>query len=81
VNVSAGQPVDQLDYSAAGLISQDNKIIDFCESSWAIAAAYLYEYTLRTRGYLGYVSEQALVQCTTYYAPDRRRSDCSGGYF
>jgi hypothetical protein len=32
----------QLDYSTLGVISDDSKIIDFCDSSWAIAAAYLY---------------------------------------
>ena len=49
-------PLDQLDYSAQGFISSDSKTIDFCESSWAIAAAYLYEYTLRLNRYTGLVS-------------------------
>lgn len=78
--VLASYPL-QLDYSTLGLISDDSKVIDFCDSSWAIAAAYLYEYYLRTRNYRSYVSEQAIMQCTTYYAPNRRRSDCSGGHF
>jgi len=37
----ASYPV-QLDYSTLGVISDDSKVIDFCDSSWAIAAAYLY---------------------------------------
>jgi hypothetical protein len=38
----------QLDYSSMGLMSTDSKVVDFCNSSWAIAAAYLYEYKLLT---------------------------------
>lgn len=32
----------QLDYSSMGLMSTDSKVVDFCNSSWAISAAFLY---------------------------------------
>lgn len=45
--------LDQLDYSMQGLISQDPRAIGFCDSSWAIATAFLYEYYLRQQYYKG----------------------------
>lgn len=71
----------QLDYSSTGRMSQDSKVTGFCKSSWAIAASYLYESSLLAQYYTNFTSEQALLSCTTYYAPNRRVSDCSGGYF
>lgn len=61
-------------------MSQDSKVVDFCNSSWAIAAAYLYEYKLLTLSYRSYISEAAIISCTSFYAPHRRPSNCRGGY-
>lgn len=34
------------------------------------------------RGYLSYeLSDQGALECTNNYAPDRRASNCAGGYF
>lgn len=69
----------QIDYSSQGLMSQDSKVVGFCNSSWAIAAAYLYEYKLLTLSYHSYISEAAILRCTNLYAPSRRPNNCRGG--
>lgn len=41
----------------------------------------MYESVLLIRGSSYGLSEQASLECTSYYAPNGRVSDCSGGYF
>lgn len=64
-----------------GLLSSDDKALSFCNSSWAIAAAYVYESKLLSLFTYNYTSEYAVTQCAGLYATVNRASDCSGGYF
>ncbi len=41
----------------------------------------MYESQLLKRGYSYGLSEQASLECTKFYSPGNRVSDCSGGYF
>jgi hypothetical protein len=41
----------------------------------------MYESQLLMKGFSFGLSEQAALECTSYYSPGNRINDCSGGYF
>lgn len=52
-----------------------------CGCCWSFASTALLESYLKARGHTYGLSEEASLQCTSYYATGNRVSDCSGGYF
>lgn len=52
-----------------------------CGCCWSFAATAQYESLLKLNGFSYDLSSQAALECTSYYAPNQRVSDCSGGYF
>ena len=53
-----------------------------CGCCWSFASTAVYESQLLIHNKSSYgLSEEANLQCTSFYAPGGRASDCSGGYF
>ena len=52
-----------------------------CGCCWSFAATAQYESYLALNGFNYDLSAQAALECTSFYAPNKRVSDCSGGYF
>jgi C1A family cysteine protease len=52
-----------------------------CGCCWSFAATASYESYLRLAGFSYDLSAEAALECTSDYAPNKRVSDCSGGYF
>ena len=52
-----------------------------CGCCWSFAATAAYESYLLLSGHNYGLSEEAALECTSFYAPNKRASDCSGGYF
>lgn len=52
-----------------------------CGCCWSFAATAQYESYLALSGFNYDLSSQAALECTSFYAPNKRVSDCSGGYF
>lgn len=52
-----------------------------CGCCWSFAATAAYESLLKLNGFSYDLSAEAALECTSAYAPGKRKSDCSGGYF
>ena len=52
-----------------------------CGCCWSFAATAAYESYLSLNGFNYALSAQAALECTSFYAPNQRVSDCNGGYF
>ena len=52
-----------------------------CGCCWSFAATGAYESYLSLNGFNYDLSAQAALECTSFYAPNQRTSDCRGGYF
>lgn len=69
-----------LDYNALGKVTSI-KNQGSCGCCWSFASTAMYESQLLIRGYSYGLSEEASLECTKFYSPGNRVSDCSGGYF
>ena len=52
-----------------------------CGSCWSFAGTAQYESLLALNGFNFDLSPEAALECTSFYAPNKRVSDCQGGFF
>lgn len=79
--VAASTPPTSLNYVTSGKVTSV-KNQGSCGCCWSFASIAMYESKLLIQGFPSYgLSEQASLECTSNYAPGKRVSDCSGGYF
>jgi C1A family cysteine protease len=80
-NIKVGAAPSSLDYNALGKVTSI-KNQGSCGCCWSFASTAMYESQLlfQNKGNFG-LSEEASLQCTSFYADGGRVSDCSGGYF
>jgi C1A family cysteine protease len=77
--VGAALPTS-LNYNTQGKVTSV-KNQGTCGCCWSFASIAMYESQLLIRGFSYGLSEQASLECTKFYSPGNRVSDCSGGYF
>jgi C1A family cysteine protease len=80
-DIKVGAVPSSLDYNAQGKVTSI-KNQGSCGCCWSFASIAMYESVLLIKGLGGFgLSEEASLQCTSFYADGGRVSDCSGGYF
>lgn len=80
VKVTATTVPTSLDYKALGKVTSI-KNQGSCGDCWSFSSTAMYESLLLFNGFPEYdLSEEESLECTYNYAPNKRMSDCKGGY-
>jgi C1A family cysteine protease len=78
--VSATSLPTSLDYRTQNMVTSI-KNQGTCGCCWSFSSIAMYESQLLKRSFSYGLSEEASLECTKFYSPGNRVSDCSGGYF